>query len=71
MALIDVQLPNSLARALRLPKKSPRRQQLKVLKKLLKKARFTEFGQAYHFDRISLNSAPHKKFPGKCAGIRL
>ena len=37
MALIDVQLPNSLARALRLPKKSPRRQQLKVLKKLLRK----------------------------------
>ena len=50
MALIDVQLPNSLARALRLPKKSPRRQQIKVLKKLLKKARFTEFGQQYRFD---------------------
>ncbi|HEY8735164.1 MAG TPA: GH3 auxin-responsive promoter family protein, partial [Puia sp.] len=62
MALIDVQLPNSLARALRLPKKSPRRQQLKVLKKLLKKARFTEFGQQYHFDRILLNRHLVKSF---------
>ncbi len=62
MALIDVQLPLSLARALRLPKKSPRRQQLKVLKKLLKKARFTEFGQAYQFDRILLNRHVIKSF---------
>ena len=30
MAIIDVQLPNSLAKALRLPQKSPIRQQLKV-----------------------------------------
>jgi hypothetical protein len=62
MALIDVQLPNSLARALRLPKKSPRRQQIKVLKKLLKKARFTEFGQQFHFDRILLNRHLVKSF---------
>jgi hypothetical protein len=62
MALIDVQLPNSLARALRLPKKSPRRQQIKVLKKLLKKARFTEFGQLYHFDTILLNRHLVKNF---------
>jgi GH3 auxin-responsive promoter len=62
MALIDVQLPSSLARALRLPKKSPRRQQLKVLKKLLKKARFTEFGQQFHFDDILLNRHAGKKF---------
>ncbi len=62
MALIDVQLPNSLARALRLPKKSPRRQQMKVLKKLLKKARFTEFGQKYHFDRIVMSRHLVKSF---------
>src|ERR1700740_1907454 len=62
MALIEIQLPKSLARALRLPKKSPRRQQLKVLKKLLKKARFTEFGQQYHFDEILLNKHAGKKF---------
>jgi hypothetical protein len=62
MALIDIQLPNSLARALRLPKKSPRRQQVKVLKKLLKKARFTEFGQLYRFDEILLSKHAGKKF---------
>ncbi len=62
MALIDVQLPNSLARALRLPKKSPRRQQIKVLKKLLKKARFTAFGQQYHFDKIMMSRHLVKSF---------
>lgn len=62
MALIDIQLPNSLAKALRLPQKSPRRQQLKVLKKLLKKARFTEFGQEYRFDEILLSRHVGKKF---------
>src|SRR6201994_4944616 len=62
MALIEIQLPKSLAKALRLPQKSPRRQQLKVLRKLLKKARFTEFGQKYRFDEILLNRHPGKKF---------
>ena len=62
MALIDIQLPRSLAKALRLPQKSPRRQQLKVLKKLLKKARFTEFGQQYRFDEILMNKNPAKQF---------
>jgi hypothetical protein len=62
MALIDVQLPNSLAKALRLPQKSPRRQQLKVLKKLLRKARFTEFGQQYRFDEILLSKTVGKSF---------
>jgi hypothetical protein len=62
MALIEIQLPKSLARALRLPQKSPRRQQLKVLRKLLKKARFTEFGQQYRFDEILLSKHPGKKF---------
>ncbi|MHA4811579.1 GH3 family domain-containing protein [Flavitalea flava] len=62
MALIEIQLPKSLARALRLPQKSPRRQQLKVLRKLLKKARFTEFGQLYRFDEILMSKHPGKKF---------
>ena len=62
MALIDIQLPKSLARALRLPQKSPRRQQLKVLRKLLKKARFTQFGQQYRFDEILMSKHPGKKF---------
>src|SRR5215472_2893363 len=62
MALIEIQLPKSLAKALRLPQKSPRRQQLKVLRKLLKKARFTEFGQRYRFDEILVSRHPGKKF---------
>lgn len=62
MALIDLSLPPSIARALRLPAKSPKRQQVRVLKKLLKKARFTEFGQAYRFDEILLSKHPGKKF---------
>jgi GH3 auxin-responsive promoter len=62
MALFDISLPASIAKALRLPAKSPKRQQIKVLKKLLKKARFTEFGQAFHFDEILLNKDVVKKF---------
>jgi hypothetical protein len=62
MALIEISLPRSIAKALRLPPKSPQRQQVKVLKKLLKKARFTEFGQAFHFDEILLSKTPAKKF---------
>jgi hypothetical protein len=33
-----------------------------VLKKLLKKARFTEFGQEYKFDEILFDSEPEKRF---------
>jgi hypothetical protein len=62
MALIDISLPPSIARALRLPARSPRRQQLRVLRKLLKKARFTEFGQTYRFDEILLSKHAGKKF---------
>src|SRR5256885_11936566 len=53
--IIDIKLPKAIASALRLPENDPRRQQLRVLKKLLKKARFTEFGQKYHFDEILLS----------------
>ncbi|MES2849558.1 MAG: GH3 auxin-responsive promoter family protein, partial [Bacteroidota bacterium] len=62
MAIIDIKLPKSIATALRLPVSGPRRQQLKVLKKLLKKARFTEFGQTYKFDEILLSKHPGKRF---------
>jgi len=62
MALFDISLPASIAKALHLPAKSPKRQQIKVLKKLLKKARFTEFGQAFHFDEVLLNKEIIKKF---------
>ncbi|MFT3682353.1 MAG: GH3 auxin-responsive promoter family protein [Ferruginibacter sp.] len=62
MAIIEIKLPKSIAKALNLPVSNPRRQQLKVLKKLLKKARFTEFGQEYRFDEILLSKHPGKKF---------
>ena len=62
MSLIDIKLPNSLSRALNIPESSPKRQQLKVLEKLLKKARFTEFGQQYLFDQILLSRNPAKNF---------
>lgn len=62
MALIDIKLPRSIAQALNIPLSSPRRQQLKVLKKLLRKARFTEFGQEYMFDEILLTRHVGKMF---------
>jgi len=62
MAIIELKLPRSIARALNLPVRDPRRQQLKVLKKLLRKARFTGFGQEYMFDEILLSRHPGKKF---------
>ncbi len=49
-SIIDIKIPRAIAAALRLPENNPERQQLKVLKKLLRKARFTEFGQHYKFD---------------------
>ena len=62
MALIDIKLPKTIARALNLPVSSPKRQQLKVLKKMLRKARFTEFGQCYKFDEILLSRHAGKSF---------
>ncbi len=62
MAIIDIKLPKSIALALNLPISTPRSQQLKVLKKLLKKARFTQFGQQYRFDEILMSRHPGKKF---------
>ncbi|GAB4093218.1 GH3 domain-containing protein [Flaviaesturariibacter terrae] len=60
--IIDLKLPKALAAALRIPQNDPRRQQLRVLKKLLRKARFTEFGQKYRFDEILLSKHPGKLF---------
>ncbi len=62
MALIHLSLPKSLAKALRLPVSSPRSQQLRVLKNLLKKARFTEFGQEFRFDEIMMSKHVGKRF---------
>ena len=60
--LIDFKLPKALATALRLPENDPRSQQLRVLKKLLKKARFTSFGQHYRFDDILMSKHVGKSF---------
>ena len=60
--ILDIKLPKAIATALRIPRNDPKRQQIKVLKKLLKKARFTEFGQQYRFDEILLSHDPGKKF---------
>lgn len=62
MSIFEIHLPKTIAKALKLPTNSPKRQQIRVLKKLLKKARFTEFGQQYFFDEILLNRHPGKKF---------
>ncbi|MFZ1530347.1 MAG: GH3 auxin-responsive promoter family protein [Ferruginibacter sp.] len=62
MAIFDIILPASIARALNLPVSDVRRQQLKVLKKLLRTAQFTQFGQLYKFDEILLARHAGKKF---------
>jgi hypothetical protein len=62
MALLDLKLPKPVAEALRLSRNAPDRQQLRVLKKLLKKARFTSFGQQYRFDEILLSQDPARRF---------
>jgi len=60
--IIDIKIPKAIATALRIPPNDARRQQIRVLKKLLKKARFTEFGQRYRFDAVLLSKHPGKKF---------
>ena len=62
MPIFDIKLPASIAKALNLPVRDARRQQLRVLKKLLRKARFTEFGQKFRFDDILLSRHLGKKF---------
>jgi len=62
MPIFDLKLPNAILKALRLPQNNLRREQLRVLKKLLKKARFTSFGQLHRFDEILLSKHPGKKF---------
>lgn len=52
MPLFELNLSKSLKTALRLSPKSYTEQQLTVLKKLLTRARYTEFGQHYDFNSI-------------------
>lgn len=62
MSLLDIKLPKSISRALNLSVDSPWRQQVNVLKKLLKKARNTQFGQHYRFDEILNNRRVERAF---------
>src|SRR5215210_3296450 len=61
-SILDIKVPKTIAKALRWPENDPRRQQLRVLKKLLRKARFTAFGQYYRFDEILLSRHAGKVF---------
>jgi len=62
MALFEIKLPARIAKALRLPENNLQTQQVRVLKKLLRKARFTEFGQQFRFDEILLSKQPGKRY---------
>ena len=62
MALFDIKLPKTVLDRLGLPQNDFKHQQQRVLKKLLHKARFTEFGQQYRFDEILQQQDPVKKF---------
>lgn len=62
MALFDIKIPSSIARALHIPVSDARSVQIKVLQKLLRKARFTQFGQLYKFDEVLMSKHPEKKF---------
>jgi hypothetical protein len=61
-SILDFKFPRAIVNALWLTDPDPRSQQLRVLKKLLKKARFTEFGQQYRFDDILFSKHIGKKF---------
>ena len=60
--IIEFKIPKAIAAALRLPGNDPGLQQLRVLKNLLKKARFTSFGQQYRFDEILLSKNVGERF---------
>lgn len=62
MPIFEINLPKSINKALGIPPRSPRRAQLRVLKKLLRRARYTAFGQKNNFDQILLSKHPGKKF---------
>lgn len=62
MAIFDLNLPQTVLNTLGLPGNDFRRQQLRVLKKLLSRARFTEFGQKFCFDEILMSKHSGKKF---------
>ena len=62
MPVFDLKIPKYITRALSIADRSPRSQQLRTLRKLLGRARFTEFGQQYKFDEILMSRHIGKAF---------
>ena len=62
MAIFEFNLPKSVTKALGIPPRSPRRAQMRVLKKLLRRARYTEFGQRFGFENILRSKHAGKTF---------
>lgn len=62
MPIFEINLPKRVNKALGIPPRSPKRSQLRVLKKLLRRARYTAFGQKYRFDKILESKHPEKTF---------
>jgi GH3 auxin-responsive promoter len=62
MPIFDIKVPKRISKALGLPITNNRSMQLKALKKLLRTARFTQFGQQYKFNEILLSKHIGKKF---------
>ncbi len=65
MPIFEINLPKGLTKALGLPPRSPRRSQMRVLKKLLRRARYTEFGQKFGFEQILQSKHVGKAFQQK------
>lgn len=62
MPIFEINLPKNLTKALGLPPRSPQRSQLRVLKKLLRRARYTAFGQTFGFEKILQSKRVAKLF---------
>lgn len=62
MSLFEFNLPKSINKALGIPERSPQRSQLRVLKKLLRRAKYTAFGQKNKFEQLLLNKNPIRSF---------
>jgi hypothetical protein len=62
MPIFEINLPKGLNKALGIPPRSPKRAQLRVLKKLLRRAKYTAFGQQFGFEQILKNRAVAKHF---------
>jgi len=62
MPIFEINLPKTISKALGIPLRSPKRAQLRVLKKLLRRARYTAFGQKNKFEQILLSKHPGEAF---------